>query len=174
MIEPTFADKIRKIPMGFISALVFFIVAVFGLGMKPWEAALNLLSNQGVGEGEFNLLVYLFGYTLPLAVGFGIIAYLFLIGSHRGHEWYNQLGVALVILWVCGMASKLIGLGLAPNFSIANAYKGHILLFLFSLVANGYIHTYGWPLVICAIALGISVAIWSERKTYKLLNRDIE
>jgi hypothetical protein len=77
-------------------------------------------------------------------------------------------------LWVCGSASKLLGLGLAPNFSILNAHKGPFLLFLLTLVANGYIHTYGWPLVFCAIALGFGIAIWFERKTHKLLNRVIE
>jgi hypothetical protein len=160
--------------MGFISASAFFIVAVFGIGIKPWDAVLNLLSNQGVGEEEFNVLAYLFGYTLPLSVGFGIIAYLILTGKHRGHEWYNQLGVALAILWVCGSVSKLLGLGLSPKFSILNAYQGAPLLFLLTLVVNGYVHTYGWPLVICALALGIGAAIWSERKTYKTFNRSDE
>ena len=170
MNESTYADKIRTIPMGIISGTVFFVVVVCGGIMKPWDAVISLLANQGLGEEEYNLLARMFGYTLPLAFGFFIVAYVFLSGKHKGFSWDKQLLAVALILWICGVLSKILGLGLSPTFSLGRAYQGQFLLWFSSMVLNGYVHTDGWPLVICALALGIGLAVWFERQTHSLLS----
>ena len=170
MKEPTIADDIRRIPMQLITAGVFFIVFVFGGLMKPWDAVLSLLTNLGVDEKQFNTLVYMFGYTLPLSFGFFTLSYLYLTGRHREHNLQTNIFVSLAILWVCGIASKVFGLGVAPTFTLVDAYRGAVIPTLFSIVLNGYLHTYSWSLVICAITLGVGFSIWVERKTHKFVD----
>ena len=67
-------DAIRRAPMGAIWAGVFLVVMVFGLAVPPWAAIETLITEQGVGDEGAGVIAFFFGYTLPLSVGFGILA----------------------------------------------------------------------------------------------------
>ena len=157
------ADEFRSIGMGWIWAITFFIVVVFGGILTPWEAIEHLISNQGLGEEGTNLLAFVAGYTLPLTAGFGVIAFLVVTGIRKKVNIGIQIVGAAVILWLAGEAARSLGLGLLPDYTGWVRISGYPYLRPLLIVLNAYFTTYGWALMICAFAIGCAIAFQVER-----------
>ncbi len=157
------ADEFRSIGMGWIWAITFFIVVVFGGILTPWEAIEHLIVNQGASEEGANLLAFVAGYTLPLTAGFSIIAFLVLTGIHKQFHYGVQLVGAAVILWLAGEAARSFGLGLLPDYTGWVRISGNPYLRPLLIVLNAYFITYGWALMVCALATGCAIAFQVER-----------
>jgi hypothetical protein len=157
------ADQLRGIGMGLIWGIVFFIVVVFAGFGTPWEAIEHLLVNGGVGDEGANLLAFVAGFTLPLTLGFGVITFLVVTGAHRAYDWPWQLVGAAAILWLAGEASRLFGLGLLPDYTGWNRISGPPFLRPLAVVILAYFNTYGWALMISAVAIGAGGALQIER-----------
>jgi hypothetical protein len=148
--------------MKYIWSVVFFIVAVFGFGITEWDAIGQLIESKGVGDEQVNLLAFVAGYALPLTAGVAVIMLLALRGAFNGASANAMVLSAGVILWLSGLAASYLGLGLLPNYDLAQAGSGPLpgRLLVWSLTA--YFNTYGWPLVISAIAIGCGVGMHIE------------
>jgi hypothetical protein len=159
----TLADELRGIRISWIWGAAFFIVLIFGLGLTPWDAIQALVANRGVGDEGAKVLAFIAGYTLPLTVGFGIISFLALTGESYGFNGQAQFIGAAIILWITGEVARGLSLGLLPDYS--NAFKisgpGYLRPLLIVLVA--YLNRYGWPLMVCALAIGAAAGIQAER-----------
>lgn len=160
--ESALADELRGIGMGWIWSVALFVVFVFGGLLTPWEAVQYLLISQGVSEEGFWLLGFVIGYTLPLTVGFGLIALWILTGAGSEVNPWLQLGGATLILWLAGEVSRILGLGLPPGYRLWGG-TGPIYLRPLTIVLKAYFNTYGWSLMICALVLGFVVAVQIER-----------
>lgn len=158
----TLADQLRNISMGWIWAFVFFIVAV-GLGIfTPWGAIEHLLVNQGPGDEGTGLVAFVFGYTLPLSVGFTIIAYFVITGLYEQYSVPSRLFWGGLILFLTGIASRTFGLGLPPS-EIGTRVSGPVYVTLPVYVLSAYFNSYGFALMIIALVLGFAIALQIER-----------
>jgi hypothetical protein len=160
------ADQLRGLGMGLIWGIVFFIVVVCAGFGTPWEAIEHLLVNEGVGEEGAHLLAFVAGFTLPLTLGSGIIIFLVVTGAHRAYDRSWQLAGAAAVLWLAGEASRLFGLGLLPDYTGWDRISGPPLLRPLAVVIMAYFSTYGWALMISAVAIGAGCALQIERWLY--------
>lgn len=168
----TLADELRPIGMTPIWVVTFFVVAILGGFFTPWETIERLIASRGVGEEEAALLAFIAGYTLPLTVGFGVIAFVALTGvANNFHPGVVAFGAALILL-LSGRVAGELGLGLLPDYErlpyTAKLARGpkpwpaQAGIFLLATL-EGYFNTYGWPLMICALFIGGAGAIQVER-----------
>jgi hypothetical protein len=158
---PVPADEFRAVPMGVVWAAAFFVVAVVGGFLTPWAALAHLVENQGVGDEGGNLLVFVAGFTLPLAAGTAILTFAALRGAHRGAPAPGIAFVVAVVLAGTGFLSGELGLGLAPDLGTEPVGGGVYAPLMWALSA--YFSTYGWSLMICGIAVGVAAAVQAER-----------
>ena len=164
----TVADQLRKISMGWVWLFVFFIVAVC-LGITPWEAIEHILRNQGPGDEGTQFLAFVFGYTLPLSVSFGLIAFFVLTGLNEKYSVEIQLGSAGVILFLAGVASQTFGLGLPPS-DVGTRISGPWFVAIPVYALSTYFNSYGFGLMISALALGVATALQVERWMHSALS----
>jgi hypothetical protein len=158
------ADDVREISMGAVWGAAFFVVAVVGGVLTPWDALADLLVNQGVSDEGSELLAFVAGFTLPLAAGTAIIAFAALRGLYRDMPAPAVAAVAAGVLAATGYLSGELGLGLAPDLGTHVEGGGIYAPLVWTISA--YLSTYGWSLMICGIAIGIAVALQVERWTY--------
>jgi hypothetical protein len=153
------ADEWPPIPMSWIWTLTIAVVAVFGGLWTPRETIEQLIMNREEGA---NFAAFVAGYTLPLTAGFGVIALLVRKGIHNEIPSAVALVGAAVILWLAGEAARLLGLGLLPDYTGLN-----VDLFDPSRALQGvlkaYFNAYGRSLMVCAFAIGCTLAIQVER-----------
>jgi hypothetical protein len=155
------ADDFRDVPMGVVWAAAFFVVAVVGGMLTPWDALAYLVENQGVGDEGSSMLWFVAGFTLPLAAGTAILTFAALRGAHRGAPAPGIALVVAVVLAGTGWLSGQLGLGLAPDLGTEPVGGGVYAPLAWALSA--YFSTYGWSLMTCGIAVGIAGAIQAER-----------
>jgi len=110
MSEPTIASALRAIPLTVVWVTVFFIVAVFGYGLTPWDAIAQIVESQGLGETEAALIGFAAGFTLPLCVAASLLFYLLLTGEASKHEARTTLGAVGGVLFLAGWLSSELGL----------------------------------------------------------------
>jgi hypothetical protein len=144
----------------------FIIVAIFGYGLTPWQVIESLMAEQGMGTGQQELMAFAAGYTLPLTVGFGVITYIALSGQ-APHGPEKFAGAAL-ILAACGWAAGELGLGLPPDYTGARG-TGPAYVYLPMLVLSAYFNSYGFGLMLSALALGVASAVQFDRWTRHVL-----
>ncbi len=146
--------------MKWVWMVVFLLVAIFGYGVTPWDAVRALLENQGISDEDAQLIAFVAGFTLPLTVGSGVCVYLFLQGTFRS---WHPVGVGFAvagILFGSGGVAAQLGLGLLPSYAnnLPDA-GGHPVARLLGWVVQGYFNTYGWPLMVCSLAIGVACAL---------------
>jgi hypothetical protein len=158
--------------MKWVWIATFVVVALFGAAMTPWDVLRDLLANQGVSDEGGQLMAFVAGYTLPLTVGFGVCALLYLRGAHESADWRTVAVVAAGILFLAGAGAAELGLGLLPVYDNGlPSAGGHPALRFVLWVLTGYFNSYGWPLMVCALALGCAAAaqvhvwIWPPEPT---------
>jgi hypothetical protein len=163
--QPIPADGIRTIPMGWIWASVFVVVAVFGLAITPWDAIGSLIQSEGVGENEASLIGFVAGYTAPLTAGLAFLAWLYVSGTARGMS--GQIAGLTIggVLFATGLASAYLGLGQLPNYD-ARVPSGPPWVSIPEWVLQGYVNSYGWSLTIASAAIAVGLAIQVERPMY--------
>jgi hypothetical protein len=146
------ADELRPIKMGWIWGITSVIVFVFW-GIHAQSGVLQQLQITD------NVNYFVAGYTLPLTVGFGVIAFLVLTGvAEKVHPYLSITGAAAILL-AAGEGARAFGLGLLPEYREPIG-SGPLVFFR---VLQGYFSTYGWPLMICALVLGCVAAVQIER-----------
>ena len=152
------ADEIRDISMKWIWGGVFIIIAFFGVGLTPWDVIAHLIANKGMGEEGIGLVSFVAGYTLPLTAGFGIIALFVLTKNPNQSLIPFHAIVAAGILYLAGWVAAHLGLGLLPQYSRFTSEAVRPPLGPLFFVLQGYFNTYGWSLMICALAISLSLA----------------
>jgi hypothetical protein len=164
------ADKLRRIEIGWIWAAVAFFVLVVVLGiLSPVEAIKSLVVNQGVGDEEVNILAFIAGFTLPLTVGFGIIAFFVLTGLNQPYDAYKQAGAAGIILIVSGLLSQVFSVGLQPDLTPQPMPSMPLPFAILFFALRAYYTSYGLPLMISALAIGTAAALHVERWLHSAL-----
>ncbi len=159
-------DRVR---MGWVWFAVFVIVAIFGFGYTPWETIQHALENQGSGDEGNTMIAFVAGYTLPLTLGFSILAFIALVQEESGTNlpgpvWFVIAGF---ILAFCGLLAQVFGLGLIPDYESRDLYiAGPIYTKLLTFVLGAYFNTYGFGLMLCAFAIGCAAAM----HVYKFLD----
>src|SRR5688572_14932485 len=110
--EPRPGDALSGVPILWIWVVIFGVVAVSVLGLTEWDVLERLLENRGLGAEEASMLGFVGGYTLPLTAGVAVSLYLYLTGAIRHWDVKAQLATPFVVLFVAGLASAYMGLGL--------------------------------------------------------------
>lgn len=130
------------------------IVLIFGYGITDWTEIAETLA-----EGTAEVLAFTAGYTLPLTAGTGVSTGLILYNRRSPNPMDDSALLALVgvILIAAGLAASYLGLGLAPEFTWVPNAPLYIALPLMALM--GYFNSYGWPLMLCSAAIGITSAL---------------
>lgn len=147
--------------MGWIWGITFFIVTgILGI-LDPIQAIKYLMENQGLGEEGASVIAFVVGYTFPLTVGFSVIIYSVLTGSHYRYDTRQQILIAAVILWVAGFLAQSFSFGLSPVYGWFPSGPLWIALPVYVLV--GYFTSYGFVLMVCALVLGGALAIQVDR-----------
>lgn len=161
-INPTPAEQLRSVPPSAVWAATFAVVAVLGGFATPWETLQVLLKNRGAGEEGASLLAFVAGYTLPLTAGFGVLAFGILIGAYRGAS-PPAIGFTIGgVLFVAGLVSGYLGLGLLPDYTDVRP-SGPPYAAVPLMVLTAYLNSYGWSLMLCALAIGTAAAFQAER-----------
>ena len=75
----------------------------------------------------------------------------------------TQSGVEPSVLALCGFLAQAIGLGLLPNYAGMQLPGGPPFISLPVFVLSAYINSYSWPLMLCALVIGIACAVQAER-----------
>ncbi|MEA3035067.1 MAG: hypothetical protein QOH04_826 [Sphingomonadales bacterium] len=129
------------------------VVLVFG-GIFAESAHRDVVWGN-VFKGRDELLLAIAMYTLPLTLGFGLIALLAvgLIGSGKGNPYAFCTG-GFIIFWICGKFASFSGLGIPPDQRGFSMEGGAYRMFLSAFQA--YLTNYGWPLTVCAFAIGVA------------------
>lgn len=148
-----------------IWAGAFVIVGVFGYGMTPWDAIIQLIENNGVGDQGAYLLAFAAGYTLPATAAIGVIVALAYTGALRNVGLPGTVFLIALILGGAAILSQFLGLGLIVDLSNATWHSGPVWLSVFLFVLSAYLNAYGWPLMITAVALGIASGLHFGIKT---------
>ena len=159
MNESTTEWRLQGSHMKWVWMVVFFIVAVVGLGATKWETIELLLDNQGVGEQGASILAFVAGYTLPLTAGAAIIVFLALRGVFERMHPFAGCVLAGFVLVVAGEVAKALGLGLLPEYSATSTVGGPGQVRFLAWALGGYLNTYGWPLAVSALAIGTGAAL---------------
>jgi hypothetical protein len=171
--QPTPADEFRSWSMSVVWGVVFFIVVVACGVFTPWDALQQLLLNQGVGDEGASLLAFVAGYTLPLTLGTGVVAFLFLLGAHRGSGPGVVAGTVAGILGGAGLLARALGLGLLPDYTGVTGVGAGVWKFL-TMVLQAYFNAYGWALAVSASAIGVASAMQVERWIHESGNPEAE
>jgi hypothetical protein len=156
------ADELRGLNMAAVWGVVAFIVAVFGLGVQPWDALERALANHGPNEEEKTLIAFVAGYTLPLTGGVAVLTFAWLSGAARNVTPQTALVVGALTLIGAGLVAKELGLGLLPSTEF-KPVNGPIYVALPGDVLQAYFNSYGFPLMICSVAIGAASAVQVER-----------
>jgi heme/copper-type cytochrome/quinol oxidase subunit 3 len=154
------APPTGEVPLSSIWWGVFAVVLLFG-GIFADGADRDMVWSN-IGDGRDELLLAVAIHTFPLTLSFFLIVLLWMESDRRaeGHPLLLA-GLCAGIFWVCGKLSSYSGLGIPPDeqgFVIAGSIY-HVALSAFA----AYLNVYGWPLTICAFALGVAGAISAER-----------
>jgi hypothetical protein len=156
------ANDLGRTGMQVLWGVTFLVVAVFGFAVTPWEAIAYLLESGGVDSDGAALIGFAAGFTLPLTAGFFIITLAVLTDSVPPMHPWVALGVAAGILWLCGEAARYFGLGLTPDYKTYWA-PGPPQFRPITVVLQAYFNSYGWPLMLCALAIGVTGALQLAR-----------
>jgi hypothetical protein len=132
-----------------------FVALVAGGALTPWAALKQLLG--GVGEEHAFLAAFIFGYTLPFAVGTLVFALLAFRGAFRELSGAGVAVAGAATLFLSGLLSAYLGLGRLPDYSSAEG--AHPLLW----ILDGYFKSYGLGLMVASAALGVAAAITIDR-----------
>lgn len=161
----TVADQLRQIPMGIIWVTTFVVVGIGAGIFTSWqEIAAHLIQNQGVGDEGATLLGFVAGYTLPLTMGFLILALLLLRETDlERHGWPALVLVPAAVPWLCGEAARALGLGLLPDYTYASSLELSWPFRPIAVVLSAYFNAYGFGLMLCALAIGVALAVQVER-----------
>jgi len=128
------------------------IVLVFGRGLTPWEAIGRLVEDQGVGSETAATIGFVAGYTIPMTVGFIAIFYFLLKVDMNDADLKQVTGVCVGIMIATAVASHLLGLG--QILDLSTYYSGvHPALGVPAWVFASYFNVYGFPLMICSLAI---------------------
>jgi hypothetical protein len=148
--------------MTVVWSAVAFIVLVFGGFATPWDTLSELLQNRGPSEEQQSVMAFVAGYTLPLTVATLGLVYGGLAGWFEDVEPHVAAVIVGVVLIGAGLAAASLGLGLLPNYSLAQVSgPPYIAIPLFAL--QGYFNAYGWALMLCSLALGAASALQLHR-----------
>lgn len=160
--KPTLADSIRQVPMWGIWITAFSLVALI-LGIFEPLSTLEAVLERELGVEQVQLLAYVAGFTLPLTAGITIIGYALISGYEKTLNWspVNKFGAALLVLFIAGLFSHLLGLGLPPSYPAPRGGPWYFMLAY--VVLMGYFSTYGIQLMLCSLAIGLALAIQIER-----------
>jgi hypothetical protein len=100
---------------------------------------------------------------VPLTAGFGIIVFLKLTSAERGLSGPMQFIAAAVILFLAGEGARGLGLGLLPDYKETASVNAAPYLKPLLVVLKAYFNSYGWALMVCALAIGSAAGIQAER-----------
>jgi hypothetical protein len=142
---------------------VLAVVLIVGGGLTPWDTLAFLIEEGGVGDRGASVIAFVAGYTLPLTAGIGLIAFLILSNRWPVTGTPAHLLLVAAILGGAGLVASSLGLGLLPDFTASIPQTGAWFMRPLGYVLNAYFNTYGWPLMICAAAIGIGAALHIER-----------
>lgn len=154
--------KLTLDQMKWVWIAAFVVVALFGFGMTQWEVIEHLIENEGVGEEGASMLAFAAGYTFPLAAGSGIVAFLALRNVFDQMYWASACLLVAGILLAAGALASELGLGLLPAYDSIAPNVSHPALRLLAWTVGGYFNTYGWPLMVSAVAIGAATALHSD------------
>jgi hypothetical protein len=161
--DPT-AEALRSIPSAMLWAIVAAVVLPLVGVVTPWEALLSLAQHQGVDDEMAFRLGFVAGFTLPLTLGSAVIVYLWLRGVFQQMPPPARFALAGLILIAAGMASRNAGLGLAPAAFPLVSGPPYVSWPMTALRA--YVNTYGWPLALAAVVVGVATAVQLERSIH--------
>ena len=149
----TLASQLKSTPISAVWAVAAVVVAICTSATKD---EIDLLL-----EDRASFLAFWAGYTLPLTAAFAILGFLFLRGEHKGKSVHIVALTTAGTLFACGKAAEYLGLGLLPEYrGVAPGAPPQLLAW----VLGAYLNSYGWPLVISALALGAALAVWLARQ----------
>jgi hypothetical protein len=152
------ADDLRGIPSSVIWGVTAVIVAICIFGFDSWDTARRVIESHGASIEDAQLLGFVAYLTLPLTVGTAIIVFGFLIGlQDRISLYWSYTLPALVLLGAAKIASEA-SLGLPLKEPLVQVSDGGIARPLL-LALSMYLSSYGFPLMIASIVIGVALAI---------------
>jgi hypothetical protein len=159
---PTPADGIRAIGMAWIWAFVWIVLAVALFGAEPWDAVRNALEASGPTDEQKSVMAFVAGYTFPLTLAFFGLTLAWLLGKARdAGPWAIGLTIFGALVGSGALAAEL-GLGLLPS-SEFKPVSGPAYIALPADALQAYANSYGLPLMVSALALGMAGAVQVER-----------
>jgi hypothetical protein len=107
-------------------------------------------------------MAFVAGYTLPLTAAIGGLTFAGLLGAAKGQDPRIVVGVAGAVLWAAGIAAAVLGLGLLPSTAF-QPVSGPLWYWLPATAVQAYSASYGFPLMICSLVIGVATAMQIER-----------
>jgi hypothetical protein len=148
--------------MGWIWTAAWALLAVLLLGVEPWDALRGALASNGPTDEQKSVMAFVAGYTFPLTLAFFGLTLAWLLGAAKDADvWAVGISVAGA-LWAAGALAAYIGLGLLPS-SHFTPVSGPAYIALPADALQAYYNSYGLPLMVCSLALGVAGAIQIER-----------
>lgn len=144
--------------MPVIWTAAWVLVAIFAVGVEPWDALMQALANGGVNDEGYSVLAFVAGYTLPLTAAIGGLTLAWLLGAAEAHNSASVLTVVGLVLWGAGFAAAELGLGLLPSAAF-QPVSGPPWVALPVNALQAYFASYGFPLMICSLAIGVAGAM---------------
>ena len=169
MSDPkTYADEIRGISSRVLWGSTFLGIALVVFGLDPLETMKGLLADQGIGVDEAQLMGFVAGLTLPLTVAAGIIAFMVLVTNLNMIDSKKFVIVTTGVLYVTSFIADDSKLGLPLRGG--RTVNAGFLTPLLSLLSM-YLSSYGLPLMLASVTLGIVSAIQVERLVHSMHDR---
>lgn len=155
--EPRTPSVLTRGQLGWAWGGTAVVILVFGVGVTDWQTIVYEL----LGGNTAEIVAFTAGYTLPLTIGIGL-SFGLLLALFRSEQQVNPLGVIALICGIligAGLASSYFGLGLAPQFDWALGGGGPWYIRMPTMVLAGYFSTYGWALMVCSLAIGVTAVL---------------
>jgi hypothetical protein len=166
-IQPIPAEAYRKVKMSWIWIAALVVVVLVLKILDPLGTIAYLIENGGIGQEGKELLWVVGIFTFPLTVSISLITFLMLMGVHRQYDTPYLLVGTAAILFVSGVISRASGIGISPSYE-GRPLSGYWWISIPLYVITGYIASYGLPLTICALVIGIAIGFQVERVLHDL------
>jgi hypothetical protein len=131
------------------------LTSVLGYGLALPEVATDMITSRGATDDQWTQIAFAAGYCLPLVIS--VFALALAYAQEAMPKDPSQFIVIGVVLAVSGAISHYIGLGLAPSLP-ARMVPGPPYVSIPLTAISAYLTTYGVPLAVCAVAIGLSAA----------------
>ncbi|GAB3257168.1 hypothetical protein GCM10027456_34920 [Kineosporia babensis] len=159
--ESTWADLVQKRfdrwDTTWVWLGVFILVAVLGGALTRWDTLRHLALEQETGPGGREIIVSVAAYTLPLTVGFALVAFIAFTLKLSQLITPIFIGFTALVLWLTGLLARTLGVGLLPDYAeFEFTYDPRDLT---GAVFAAYLNSYSYPLVLCALLIGTAGAL---------------